>query len=656
MFGTFAIIGMMYPFVLREGLIFDGRSVVISLVTLFFGPVSGFISAIMAVIYRVWLGGAGALTGVLIISFSAITGFLFYRYLEKKQKDYLSLGGLYLLGIIVHLQMLLLMLSLPWDDIAQTLKIITPTVLGAFPIATLIIGTILLEHRKNKVSLAKLKESEERFRRLSENAMDTIFRFDYVPVRKFTYVSPSVFDLTGHQPEEFYKNPQIIEKIFMPGEYEKYARTLTGDSEFQNVREFRWQKKNGIPIYVEEHKIPIRNDEGEIVAVEGIIRDITQRKETLKIWLENERLSAIGQTSSAIAHDFNNSLQAIFSNVELILFDDTVDEKIKSKLRLVQDISEDAAGRVQTLQRFGADNDITKGFSPVKLVKIVNDVILQTRPLWKYEAEKKGLFIEVECDIDETIMVNVNQAAFRSALYNLMKNAVEAMPDGGNISCSASRDEQWVTILLKDNGKGMSPEIAERSFIPFFTTKGFEVGRGIGLSGVYKVMKDHGGDIKIKSTMPGEGTTFEIKLPVIFGEEGEINLNEANKPEGKLKILWVDDDQNIRDIASEMITTIGMTGQVVESGSEALALLSGSDYDFVITDVGMPNMNGWQLSEKIHEKFNGNIPVAVVTGWGSEITDDKLKEHHASYVLPKPFRVKQLLELVGKVSLEIIQK
>ena len=159
LFGITAIIGMNYPFILIEGIIFDGRSIVISLCTLFFGPVSGIIASLLAFTYRNIIGGGGALMGSLVITSSFLIGFFFYHRRKKTFENNISKRHIYLFGLLVHAAMLLLVLALPSKDIINTYKVISLTVIGIYPLVTLIIGKILLDQEENQIFIEKLKES-----------------------------------------------------------------------------------------------------------------------------------------------------------------------------------------------------------------------------------------------------------------------------------------------------------------------------------------------------------------------------------------------------------------------------------------------------------------------------------------------------------------
>jgi len=276
LFGVAAIVGMMYPFVLTEGIIFDGRSVVISLAAAFFGPVSGIIAAGIAMIYRFFIvGGSGWLTGILVISASFLIGWGFYLYRKHKKLQKFSLIQLYLLGLTVHFVMLLLMFTLPDAYQIEALQLLSLTVLGIYPLVSLLIGKILSDQELNKRLIQSLKESEEQYRMLVTHQSDLVVKVD--AANKLKYVSPSYCRLFSKTEED------LLGKNFMPLIHED-DRQSTIDA-MENL------KKPPYTAYIEQRVATpkgyrwlawsdqaIVDDNGNIEAVIGVGRDITARK------------------------------------------------------------------------------------------------------------------------------------------------------------------------------------------------------------------------------------------------------------------------------------------------------------------------------------------------------------------------------------------
>jgi CheY-like chemotaxis protein len=199
----------------------------------------------------------------------------------------------------------------------------------------------------------------------------------------------------------------------------------------------------------------------------------------------------------------------------------------------------------------------------------------------------------------------------------------------------------------------MDKQTKERLLQPFFTTKGFEQGKGLGMSTSYAIVKEHGGEIYVKETALGRGTSIEIMLPHSKRKEKRLKDNISGY-ESSARVLWIDDEKVIRDMGKDMLETLKHVADVAANGEEALSLLQNNKYDLMITDVGMPNISGWQLAERI----KGNYPemkVAVVTGWGSDVSNEKKEKYGVSYVLGKPINMGQLKHMIDEV-LQLKQK
>lgn len=391
------------------------------------------------------------------------------------------------------------------------------------------------------------------------------------------------------------------------------------------------------------------DDNNRAISAIGFTQDITQRKQTEEALVESQRLGAIGEMTSAVAHDFNNSLQTIFGNLELALLNPDIPGRVRQYLEVVKEASGDAAARVQLLQRFGGKQQGKSQRFPINMNKIINEVINQSRPLWKNEAEKKGLEITIETNYREIPKIAGNDGELRSVVYNIIKNAVEAMPDGGVITIETGEESGGVFIRITDSGNGMDEETRARIFQPFYSTKGFELGRGLGMSGAYTILHEHQGNIKVKATAPGKGTTIELILPVSEGEEISEDKEPVAGSEGIAKILWVDDDKAICELAKEILDCLGHEGDVAGSGKKALEYLAIKTYDLVITDLGMPGMTGWQLADEIKKIYKEKIKVAVVTGWGFQVSEEEMVAHGVGYVLGKPVKLKDVESLIGEV-------
>jgi signal transduction histidine kinase/CheY-like chemotaxis protein len=403
--------------------------------------------------------------------------------------------------------------------------------------------------------------------------------------------------------------------------------------------------------------VPLPADDGTIPRILVLVENITNRKQVEKAMLENHRINAIGEMTSAIAHDFNNTLQSIFGNLELLMLYPDIPDGIMKYVNALKTSASDAAARVNLLQRFGGKNKVESEYVPLCLNTLIEEVITQSRPLWKDEAEKNGLSINIKTEFGKIPDISGNAGELRSALFNVIKNSVEAMPEGGVITIETRKKGEKIFVSIKDTGIGMDDETKDKIFQPFYSTKGTDVGRGLGMSGVYSIVKEHEGSIGVKRSIKGKGTTLEILFPVsqkIKQKEKKVVI-KINLPEreSSLRVLWVDDEEAIRENVGEILELLGHNGDVAKSGKEALEYLENNHYDIVITDIGMPEMCGWELADIINKKFDRKMKVAIVSGWGLEIDETEKKEHNVLFVLEKPFNILQLKTLFKEVAAEV---
>lgn len=516
----------------------------------------------------------------------------------------------------------------------------------------------LEEVNKNLESLVKartlqLATSEKKFRTLVEKASDIIFSLTSDGI--FNYVSPNWKEILGHEIKEVqgqnfltFIHPEDINKV------SDCILVLNSTDKSKSYCEYRVKHKNGEWRWHVTTLTPQYNDETKLKSFIGIAHDISERKKAENAIIESQRLSAIGEMASAVAHDFNNSLQIIFGNLDVVLLDKNIPPQIKNHLETIKTSATDASARVQLLQRFSGKKQSSTRYQKVDLNKIVKDVIIQSRPLWKDRQEEKGLEIIIETKFAEIPGTLGNEGELRSVIYNLVKNSVEAMPDGGTIILETGKRENGLFIQITDTGTGMDEETKTRVFQPFYTTKGFEIGRGLGMSGAYSIIQEHKGELKILRSSPGKGTTIEVLLPFYNDDQVSDETITIDEFTGSARVLWVDDEPMIREIAHELLEALGHKGTMVSSGMEALEILEKEEFDLVITDIGMPKMSGWQLSDKINEKYNGKIKIAALTGWGNQFDEGEKNEHNIDFVLTKPIKINELKSLIDK-SMQLVK-
>ena len=363
--------------------------------------------------------------------------------------------------------------------------------------------------------------------------------------------------------------------------------------------------------------------------------------------VQAEKLRALGEMASGVAHDFNNVLAVILGNIQLLLYqlERLPMEEIREQLKIIERSSKDGAETVRRIQEFtGVRRD--KEFIAIPLNEIVKEVATITQPRWKDQAQAKGIQIQLVTHLEEVPPVFGNASELREVLTNMIFNAVDAMPREGRIVISTLPQTNWVEMRVSDTGTGMTEEVKKRVFDPFFSTKGV-TNSGLGMSVSYGIIKRHGGEILIESE-PGKGTTFILHLPFVHAEEeAEVAAPVPEKELTSARILVIDDEDSVRDILARMLTAKGHQVVSASGGQEGIEKFKSESFDLVFTDLGMPKVSGWDVGKAV-KKMNATVPVAMITGWGMELNKEKMTENGIDLIISKPFNLAQVTELVSE--------
>lgn len=274
-----------------------------------------------------------------------------------------------------------------------------------------------------------------------------------------------------------------------------------------------------------------------------------------------------------------------------------------------------------------------------------------SRPRW--EAREDGPQIRLALVADCTASVWGDAVELREVLVNVIYNAIDAMPSGGEIRMSSQETHGHVVLTIADNGIGMTPEVKSRLFDPFFTTKG-KGGTGMGMAVSFGIIRRHNGSIDVESEL-GRGTTFRISLPIASEAQSsaEVGLGrlEAASGEGKIRVLVVDDETAVREVLREALEAEGCDVLIADSGEMALNIYDARDgkIDVVFTDIGMPEMSGWELASEIRRRSK-TIPLAIVSGWADAISCDARQAIKADWVVSKPFDIATIAGIANEVA------
>jgi PAS domain S-box-containing protein len=360
----------------------------------------------------------------------------------------------------------------------------------------------------------------------------------------------------------------------------------------------------------------------------------------------SEKLNAIGLIAHGVAHDFNNILGSILGRAQL-LKSQLRDPALLKHADIIEKAAVDGAETVRRIQEIGRQDKIDD-FVAVDLDEIATDVAELTQPKWR------GAQVQMHVETcaargEEGADVAGNPHQLREVVVNLVHNAVDAMQNGGELFLTTKATDSSCEIRVRDTGTGMPPEIIHRIFDPYFTTKG-ERGTGLGLSVSLSIVRRHGGDVDVVSETSGanRGTTFILTFPKFEkpARSAKTTPSQEQASHGKARVLVVDDEQNIREILSEILMSGDHDVVTAADGAEALHRLRENDnFDLVFTDLGLPGMNGYEVASEI-KKIRPHLPVGLVTGWGATLDSEKARAHGVDLVISKPFRFEQVLSLV----------
>jgi two-component system cell cycle sensor histidine kinase/response regulator CckA len=474
-----------------------------------------------------------------------------------------------------------------------------------------------------------LRSSEERYRDLIENAHDIIYTHDLDG--NYTSMNAAVEYITGYTPEEALG--MNIRDIIMPDELPRVTDMIRRKLQGERVTNYELdiRAKDGRTITVEVNTRIVYRD-GNPVAIQGIARDITGRKNLEEQLIQAQKLESVGRLAGGIAHDFNNMLTAINGYSDLALRKVAPEDPIRGYLEEIKKAGERSALLTNQLLAFSRRQIL----HPQMIT--INDVINDTMNMLKRVI---GEDIDLVTQLKPTVgSIKFDPGQLSQVLMNLAVNARDAMPDGGKLTIETSNifidpnyasthvgllPGAYVLLSVSDTGTGMSPEIQEQIFEPFFTTKAVGKGTGLGLATVYGIVRQSGGGIFVYSE-EGHGTTFKIYIPRVADEQTDETQTEASPKLaiGSETILLVEDEDIVRSLSRQVLEACGYHVIEARDGIEALEILEKNDMaiDLLITDVIMPRMGGRELSERLR-LAKPQLPILFASGY----TDEAVVRH-----------------------------
>ena len=358
----------------------------------------------------------------------------------------------------------------------------------------------------------------------------------------------------------------------------------------------------------------------------------------------SERRHAIGELAAGLAHHLNNLMTVALGNVQLVLRHRLPDPSTRS-LNAIERAVLDAADVVRRLAA-SSGRPMLGPQSILDLNTLVDDTLALSRARWHDEAQVRGVAIHARFERGTVPEVIADEGEARELLLNLVLNAIDALGGGGNLVVRTWADDGRVVCAISDTGEGMTPEVRRRAAEPFFSTRGPRR-RGLGLSVAAGIVERHGGALVIESRS-GEGTSVRFSLPACAAPRAELP-DVGMSATRRLRMLVVDDEDAVRTTIGDLLTAAGHDPVLAGSGEEALAQLAVTRgaFDVVLTDLGMPGLTGWDVSERVKARWP-DLPVILVTGWGEHPRGGDGR-HAPDAVLAKPITDSHLREVIAGV-------
>ena len=496
-----------------------------------------------------------------------------------------------------------------------------------------------------------LLDSERRFRILVQGVTDyAIYMLD--PDGQVTNWNAGAQRIKGYAPQEIigqhfsqFYTPEDLATGLPRTALETARRTGRYEAEGWRVR------KDGTRFWASVVIDAIHDDNAKLIGFAKITRDMTEKRED-RIRLDESReqlfrsqkMEALGQLTGGIAHDFNNLLTAILGAADLALRNSRDEQKLKRMIDGIRNSAQRGANLTKQLLAFARAQPLE--LKQIELRDFLDEVATLIRPSLRTDID---LVTEIS---DQLWPVNADAGALELAMLNLAFNARDSMKDGGSLKISAynavlkGKPEglrgEHVALRVSDTGIGMSRETKDRVFEPFFTTKGYGEGTGLGLSQVFGFIKQLGGAVTVDSEL-GKGSTFILYLPASAGATvAATNVNGVN---AMGRVLVVEDDSLVAELAANMLTELGFEAIVAHSATEALDRLTQDEKPkLVFSDIVMPGgISGIELARKVRGRFP-ELPILLTTGYSEQVGGS-----HGFPVLQKPYELESLAGALGKV-------
>jgi len=651
LFGGAAVLGMLRPLNLAPGVIFDGRSVMVSLGALFFGPWAAAVACVMTVASRLWLGGAGALIGVLVIVPVAGVGLLARARLNPEAQPP-STPQLYVFGLAVHVVMLALLFTQPGGAGPSVVKQIGLPVMLLYPLATILAGKILSDQFHASLADKALRQFKTIFDTANFGAVMTDLKGG------LTYVNGCFADAHGYQTAELIGQPlSVLHNEGQREQMERLLHQLTTEGRF-GVQEVEHCRRDGTTFQMLMTGSVVRDASGAPQCFTATAIDMTRSKALESQLRQAQKMESVGRLAGGVAHDFNNMLAVILGHTELALESVDATHPIHADLEEIRKAAERSTALTRQLLAFARKQPIAP-----RILDLNETVEGMLKMLRRLIGEDTALAWEPESCLWP---VNVDPSQIDQILANLCVNARDAIAGVGKVTIEtgmATLDEAYcashagavpgdfVRLAVRDDGCGMDEATQGNLFEPFFTTKQTGKGTGLGLATVYGIVKQNNGFIDVHSEQ-GKGTTFTIYLPRHAGTTEPVRASAPAKPvrPGVETILLAEDEPTMLALTRTMLERQGYTVLAASTPGAAirLALEHYGKIHLLMTDVVMPGMNGRDLARNLLSSFP-NMKRLFMSGYTADVIAKQGVLDEGVHFIQKPFSAAALADKVRAV-------
>jgi signal transduction histidine kinase/ActR/RegA family two-component response regulator len=379
--------------------------------------------------------------------------------------------------------------------------------------------------------------------------------------------------------------------------------------------------------------------------------DLQQSQQTV---MQQERLRALGQMASGVAHDINNAIAPIALYTDSLLEHETgITERARGYLSIIRRAIADVGETVKGMREFYRPQERQATLKQIDLNPIVAQVIELTRSRWRDLPQQRGIAIATRTELQQPLpTILAQESEIRDALTNLIFNAVDAMPEGGTLAVRTRGSNETVQLEVADSGIGMDEETRRRCLEPFFTTKG-ERGTGLGLPMVYGMVRRHSAELEIDSTLH-RGTTMRIVFPAAQAKAAAATAPAASDSVPRpLSILIIDDDPLVLESLRTTLERDGHQVTAADGGQAGIDVFSEArrherPFDVVITDLGMPHVDGRRVAAAVKEAAP-STPIVLLTGWGQRLVEEGDIPAHVDHVLNKPPKLRDLRAALSRI-------